>query len=126
MATIGLEGVLLEACLTSCVSIKKYGRSLHCHKTVLECLERLLFEQFLLCRNEDMVGSSLPVSSKGLLQLLESPWKEYVDASLNVEGTAGYLMEFHLLKCYVRDGSLGKMLNFGLTTWTKYGWFCHS
>ena len=84
MATIGLEDVLLEACLTSCDSIKKYGRSLHCHKTLLECLERLLFEQFLLCRNEDVVGSSLPVSSK-VLQLLESPWKEYVDASLNVE-----------------------------------------
>ena len=55
MATIGLEDVLLEACLTSCGSIKKYGRSLHCHKTLLECLDRLLFEQFLLCRNEDMV-----------------------------------------------------------------------
>ena len=85
MATIGLEDVLLEACLTSCGSIKNYGRSLHCHKTLLECLERLLIEQFLLCRNESMVGSSLPVSSKVLLQLLESPWKEYVDASLNVE-----------------------------------------
>ena len=72
------------------------------------------------------MGSSLPVSSKVLLQLLESPWKKYVDASLNDEGIAGYRMEFHLLKDSVRNSSLGKTLNYGLTTWTIYGWFCHS
>ena len=64
MAVTGLEDVLLEACLISCGSIKgmmsgkNYGRSVHCHKILLECLERLLFEQFLLSINENMVGSS--------------------------------------------------------------------
>ena len=80
MAATGLEDFLLEACLISCGAIegvmsgKSYGRSVHCHKILLECLERLLLEQFLLSRNENMVGSSLPVSSKVLLQqFLESP-----------------------------------------------------
>ena len=115
MAGTELEDVLLEACLISCGSIKgvmsgkNYGISGHCHKILLECLERLLFEQFLLSRKEKMVGSSLPVSSKVLLQqLLESHCKEYVNASLNDEGIAGYLIEFHLFKDSVRNGSLGK------------------
>ena len=80
MAATGLKDILLETCLISCGAIKgvmsgkNYGRSVHCHKILLECLERLLSEQFLLSRNENMVGSSLLVSSKVLLQqLLESP-----------------------------------------------------
>ena len=111
MAATGLEDVLSEACLISCGSIKvvmsgkNYGRSVHCHKILLECFERLSFEQFLLSRTENMVGSSLPVSSKVLLQyLLESPCKEYMNASLNDEGIAGYLIEFHLFKDSVRNG----------------------
>ena len=47
MAKTGLEDVLLEACLIFCGSIKgamsgkNYGRSVHCHKILVECLERL-------------------------------------------------------------------------------------
>ena len=54
MAASGLEDILLEAGLISCGSIKgvmsgkNYGRSVHCHKILLECIERLLFEQFML------------------------------------------------------------------------------
>ena len=73
MAASGLEDILLEAGLMSCGSIKgvmsgkSYGRSVHCHKILLECIERLLFEQFMLSRNEDTVCSSLPAASKALL-----------------------------------------------------------
>ena len=133
MTATGLKDVLLEACLISCGSIKgvmsgkNYGRSVHCHKILLECLERLLFEQFLLSRKENMVGSSLPVSSKVLLQqLLESPCKEYVNASMNDEGIADYLMEFHLFKDSIRNGSLGKTAKLWVSYMDHVWLFCHS
>ena len=115
MAASGLEDILLEAGLISCGSIKgvmpgkNYGRSVHCHKILLECIERLLFEQFMLSRNEDSVCSSLTAASKALLQqLLECPCKKYLISALNNEEIVAYLMEFHQFIESVRNGALGK------------------
>ena len=51
MEGTGLEDILLESGLMSSGSMKgvmtgkNYDRSLHCHKTMVEGLERLLFER---------------------------------------------------------------------------------
>ena len=52
MAGSGLSDILLEAglisggSLTGVMSGKRYERALHCHKTMLESLEKLLFARF--------------------------------------------------------------------------------
>ena len=54
MAGSGLSDVLIETGLIGSGSIqcvmngKHYDRAIHCHKILLEALERLLLEQFLL------------------------------------------------------------------------------
>ena len=63
MAGTGFDDVLIEAGLIICGSLKgvtsgeNYGRFIHCHKIVLEALERLLFEKFISSRNEDTLCS---------------------------------------------------------------------
>jgi hypothetical protein len=44
----GLSDILLEAGLIESGSVtgKHYSRAMHCHKILLEALERLLFEEF--------------------------------------------------------------------------------
>ena len=54
MRGTGLSDILLESELMSCGSLvgvltgKSYARAMNCHKVMLESLERLLFEKFLV------------------------------------------------------------------------------
>ena len=80
MAGSGLSDILLEAgligsgSLTGVLSGKHYDRALHCHKLMLECLERLLLAEYLNETNADDLFSSLPDDSTRRLQdLVESP-----------------------------------------------------
>ena len=79
----GFQEILLESGLMSSGSMKdvmtgkNYDRSLHCHKTMLECLERLLFDAFLSGKQANDVLSGIPNESKEVLyELTESPTKE--------------------------------------------------
>ena len=78
-----LEDILLEAGLMSSGSIKDVitgkncDRSLHCHKTMVECLERLLFNEFLSMTGKDDALVGIPEESKNIFQeLIRSPTKE--------------------------------------------------
>ena len=48
----GLQDILLEAglmssgCMIDVMIGKNYDGSLHCHKTMVECLERLPYDEF--------------------------------------------------------------------------------
>ena len=70
----GLSDILLEAGLISSGSLqgvlsgKHYDRAMHCHKILVECLERLLLSQYLVSIGEDEVLTSLPEESKKILQ----------------------------------------------------------
>ena len=61
MVGSGLSDIFLEAnmigsgSLQGVISGKHYERAMHCHKTLLEALERLLLEQFMSGRNEENV-----------------------------------------------------------------------
>jgi hypothetical protein len=67
MEGIGLSDILLEAGLIGSGSVtgvmtgKHYSRAMHCHKILLEALERLLF--FNADSNEALSGSSTRVFS---------------------------------------------------------------
>ena len=48
-------GLISSGSLEGFVLGKHYERSLHCHKPILECLERLLMEQFVQHRNDNKI-----------------------------------------------------------------------
>ena len=66
MEGTGLSDILLEAGLIGSGSVtgvmagKHYSRTMHCHKILLEALERLFFEEFCFSLGEErsMIGSS--------------------------------------------------------------------
>lgn len=66
MAGSGLAEVFLEAgmigsgCLAGVMSGKHYDRALHCHTVLLECLERLLIDQFIKDQCADDFNSLIP------------------------------------------------------------------
>jgi hypothetical protein len=65
----GLSDILLEAGLiepgsvTGVMSGKHYSRTMHCHKILLEALERLLFEEFCFSLAEERPMMGLPDDS---------------------------------------------------------------
>ena len=77
MAGTSFNDVLIEAGLIPCESLmsgKNYGKSTHCHKIVLEVLERLLFEKFMSSQNEDTLCSDKSEISRAKIHdLLENP-----------------------------------------------------
>ena len=84
MAGTGFDDVLVEAGLITCGSLKgvmsgkNYGRSVHCHKIVLEALERLLSEKLISSRNEDTLCSDISeISQAKIHDLLENSCEEF-------------------------------------------------
>lgn len=119
----GLSDILLEAGLIASGSLqgvltgKHYDRSLHCHKTVLECLERLLLSQYLTSIGEKEVFSQLPEGSKGILdELLKAPSKEAFDATRNDAPLQKYIEGYQQFRESVQAGHLGKTAQL----WTSY------
>ena len=96
----GISDVLLEADLIASGSIhgvlpgKNYDRAMNCYKVMLESLERLVFDQFLLQRGETKAFQTCTGQSAQMVKDLdERPSKEALDAVLND----------HLLQEYVND-----------------------
>ena len=115
MAGTGFDDVLIEAGLITFGSLKRvmsgkhYGRSVHCHKIVLEALERLLFEKFISSRNENTLCFDISEISRAKIHdLLENPREEFLDNALNNDEIVSYLMDFHKLVSSARTGALGK------------------
>ncbi|XP_046346792.1 uncharacterized protein LOC124127441 [Haliotis rufescens] len=72
----GLSDILLESGLiasgsiTGVLSGKHYERAMHCHKVLLECLERLPMTQYVASQGQTEALSSLSEQSKQLLVLV--------------------------------------------------------
>ena len=123
MAGSGLEDILLEAGLMSSGSMKgvmtgkNYDRSLHCHKTMVECLERLLFDEFLSMAGKDDALSGIPEESKNIFQeLIRSPTKERLAEVVANADLKALIESYESFKADVRNGSLGKTAQF----WMSY------
>ena len=97
----GLSDILLEAgliasgSLQGVISGKHYDRAMHCHKIMLECLERLLLEQYMANQNEQELFSSIPADSmKKLHDLLQSLTETKLDAALDDDAFSNYIQGY--------------------------------
>ena len=72
----GLSDILLEAGLIASGSLhgvisgKHFDRPMHCRITILECLERLLLEQYMAQQKEQEQFFSIPADSMKKLDYL--------------------------------------------------------
>ena len=88
MAGSGWTDFLLEADLVGSGSVhgvitgKHYERAMHCHKNMLEALERLLIEQFCLNLGVENIFDSLTLEAKEKLEgLIQSPSEQNMKSS---------------------------------------------
>ena len=123
MAGSGLSDVLLEAGLIGSGSVhgvlsgKHYERAMHCHKILLESLERILLDKFLEQENEDVIFSSLPEGTRDKINtLIYSQTKYTMDDLMSDERFITYIRKYTEFKKSVRDGVLGKTAQF----WMSY------
>lgn len=119
----GLEDVLLESGLVAAMSLeevmsgKHYERSLHCHKVMLECLERLLLEQFMLKKGDANWFTSLPIESlQKLDDLAQAGSAVNLSSVLEDDNVCGLINSYLEFRDGVRNGDLGKTAAF----WMSY------
>lgn len=123
MAGSGLADVLLEAGLIGSGSVngvlngKHYERAMHCHKILLESLERMLLDQFLEQGNEDAIFESLPEETRDKINNLILSQSQYtMDELMSDDFFISYIRKYAVFKKSVRDGALGKTARF----WISY------
>jgi len=115
MVGTGLGDALVEAGLISggsldgVISGKHYNRALHCQKAMLECLKRLLLEEFLKEQNADQIFASVTAESLEKLQsLAESSSQDTLEAvstDLSIDRILAAYAEF---RRKTTNGHLGK------------------
>ena len=127
MECSGLSDVLLEAGLISpgylsgVLSGKSYARAIHCHKVMVESLERLLLEQFT--EKTEMCFVDIPQASKDLLNgLVKSPSKENETLVLADLHIVSYIERYLKFRETVRTGVLGKMAIFWMMSYMDHVW----
>ncbi|MEW8548338.1 MAG: hypothetical protein AB2693_32950, partial [Candidatus Thiodiazotropha sp.] len=109
----GLDDIFIEAGLITTGSLqgvlsgKNYSRSMLCHKTMLEALERLLTMEFLISTNRTkLLDTDLQKSILG--DLLEMPSQTTMDATKEESSVMSLVHAFMDFKESVRHGDLGK------------------
>ena len=119
----GLADILLEAGLISSGSLngvlsgKQYDRALHCHKTMLECLERLILKSYLETTGAESHFPSLPAETMDhLANAKGSPTHDPVVKLLEDGGLNEFMAEYELYREDVRKGQHGKTAQF----WMSY------
>jgi len=115
MAGSGLADVLIEAGLITSGSLhgvlsgKNYSRAIHCHKVLLESLERLLMQQYLSSLQQDDIFDGLSDESKDQLQdLIDSPCQRTLVSVLKQEDIVALITGYITYKDTVKKGLLGK------------------
>ena len=111
----GLEEILIEAELISSGSLKgvmsgkHYERSLHCHKIMLESLERLLLEQFMIGREGTEWYSTLPEEAlRKLDNLVNASSSESLSTILTDPSFSKFIDSYLKFREEVRKGEHGK------------------
>ena len=90
---------------------------MHCHKTLLESLERILLDTFLEQENEDVIFATLPEGTRDKVNtLIYSQNKYTMDDLMSNERFITYIRRYTGFKKSIRDGMLGKTAQF----WISY------
>ena len=115
MSGSGLEDILIEADLITSGSLKgvmsgkHFERSMHCHKVMFECLERLLLEQFMIGREGLEWYSTLPEESlQKLYKLLKCSTPEILETLLTDTSLSKFMDSFLKFQDEIRVGKHGK------------------
>ena len=88
---------------------KQYSRAMVCHKTMLEALERLLINAYLVDRGRDSLTGSMNDESQLLIQdVVEAPSKVTVNNATGDETIHNLIDDYAYFKDEVRGGKLGK------------------
>ena len=110
----GLSDILLEAGLIGLGSVegvmsgRHYDRAMNCHKVMLECLERLLFTEYLVQQNEAVVFDTMPEQSKEFLrQVMQAPSRDTMNSVLADTPLKQYIDGFMQFRDEVGEGRLG-------------------
>ena len=102
-------GLIGSGFLHGVLSGKRCDRALHCHKIMVECLERLLLSQYLKSTGEEELLASLPEESKKIMaDLLTSPTTDSLAIAQADPTIQAYLDGFQVFRNSVRTGHLGK------------------
>ena len=122
MCGTGLSDILLESELMSCGSLvgvltgKSYARAMNCHKVMLESLERLLFEKFLVLQGEDAFLEKLSEKSRKNLEALVKDISSEKELNLLSDGEFMTNTEDYInFREAVRQGNYGKTSQLWLT-----------
>ncbi len=82
---------------------------MHCHKVILESLERMLLERYLEEKDGTELFSSLPGESADILEsMMQSLDSTKMDHALNNNAIANYIKGYIRFRDSVRDERLGK------------------
>ena len=109
----GIADIFLEANLVGSGSLsgvlngKNYSRSMHCHKVLVESLERLLLSKF--AQDHQAPWSHLSEQSiKQIEDFIVSPSETSLEAIWEVECLREYITEYLTYRDSARKGALGK------------------
>lgn len=111
----GFSDILLEAGLITSGSLKgvtsgtNYSRSLHCHKVLVESLERLILAQFLEMSEQEFLFQTVPQSSMDCIRaLIHGPSRDTEAAVLQDPRVCSYINNYMQFRDAIRAGKLGK------------------
>lgn len=119
----GLSDIMLEAELITSGSLKgvesgkQYDRALHCHKTMQECLERLMLASYLKMTGEDRDFPQMTEETMNLLAATRgASTHDTVAQLLDDKGTSDFFRDYEQYREDVRQGKHGKTPQF----WMSY------
>ena len=119
----GLPEILLEAGLMSSGSMdgvmsgKNYDRSMYCHKTVVDAIERCMLERYCEATgSEGFLKELHPESIKKLDTFLIEKDEHSLEMVMNDQHSSKYLKDYCSFRQSVASGALGKTAQF----WISY------
>lgn len=118
----GFSDILLEAGLTTSGSVqgiisgKHYDRALFCHRTMMECLERLLLERYLEVKGETASLPTLSEESERKIESVINSFEKEEWASLQQDaGLSDFMDDYKGFRRSVREGALGPTAQFWMS-----------
>ncbi|KAL8594141.1 hypothetical protein ACOMHN_047881 [Nucella lapillus] len=102
-------GLITSGSVNGVISGKSYDRSMHCHKVILECLERLILRKYLQMTGTEDAFPHLPDDSSALLaSATGTSTQSAVKRLLEDKGMSEFLLAFEQFREDVRQGKHGK------------------
>ena len=112
---------ILMSCLMSTGSLqgvttgKNYSRAIHCHKVMVEAIERLLLHAFESISDPNMSRGNTPEKMGKLEVLIKERNKEKLESVVNDHDFHSYLEVYSIFREGVKRGNHGKTAKFWLS-----------